>query len=884
MSDKLFVCEMYIPPIAAVFNPIVLLKNELHYIFKTYHAEIKALFEAYKNIIKTLYEKASEKEIEELFIRHTLMQMIVSSCLTASLEKSTDAKKACSGVEIEAEVILPYLNWWEPLISRGLLSQSDGRFLESLTESVYSRAMLLDWKSEAKEDIFRELYEILIDAETRRKIGEYYTPLWLVEYMVNKASNDVGGFKGKIILDPFCGSGTFLVASFYKKVEEGEDPDSAIKEVVGFDINPLAVSIARAELMIAYQSLKKQAITPLVFNTDSAILLFHVLKEGKPISFIDELQTIERRIRYVDSPLFKSNEIDFSEVLEIEVILRECFREASRAENVKQELKKRLSELREHAWKGLLTSQIVETLTDEGSINAIAKLIEKYGNGVWAVSITSLFAPYIIREVKVDVILTNPPWAQLTEPKGYYGELLRNEAVSLLKDYKKIGQILAGSDIASVLLYGCLGIVRSEVAFLMPEEVVYTVGSFYGLGKLLTYTVVKNYDSELIQIGFDAFQHGRLPSIVFSRKTPGKNICFTMRFEWNGEYSKTLRLSDVKFSVKSVEDYQDYIQRVLKYIEAIPEAIAEELDVQEVYSQGDYIMGLFGGIRKKGAKRYAGLTFDVISEDKIAKQFIIRLSQMDTSIRISNFFLEPYWKRLIYTGEIYPFHLNRVHNILISSEGKENLKEFLTRRVLENISEEEREKIQVLIEELKQPDKPHILEANQYYVIYRRIRDFVSVVLTPDDIQKISNNMKYGIIVYDGCGYIATIDEYKAYYYSSILNYLAYKVTEKRGTFERNQYLRPLIAIVEAGLKWKNDEWQIKVAELGKELHQKAPSCYVNYIKKGMEVAECFKRLRDCDEVKELFRKLIKMIDENLQEKRLNEALQFVCKLKELSY
>jgi hypothetical protein len=41
-------------------------------------------------------------------------------------------------------------------------------------------------KYSSKEDVFRELYEILIDAETRRKIGEYYTPLWLVEYMTKK--------------------------------------------------------------------------------------------------------------------------------------------------------------------------------------------------------------------------------------------------------------------------------------------------------------------------------------------------------------------------------------------------------------------------------------------------------------------------------------------------------------------------------------------------------------------------------------------------------------------------------------------------------------------------------------------------------------------------
>jgi len=237
-----------------IFNPISLLENELHHIFENCDVKNIALFEAYKNIMKRLYEKASEKDVENLFIKHTLIQMIISSCLTVSSKKKTVAMKACSGAEIEAEIVLPYLNWWIPTALKDM-GVSDKQFLTSLVEFVYSRAMLLDWESGGKEDVFRELYEILIDAETRRKIGEYYTPLWLVEYMIDKTAKDVGGFKNKIILDPFCGSGTFLINAFYRKIEEGENPDDAIREIIGFDINPLAVSIARAELMIAYQTI-----------------------------------------------------------------------------------------------------------------------------------------------------------------------------------------------------------------------------------------------------------------------------------------------------------------------------------------------------------------------------------------------------------------------------------------------------------------------------------------------------------------------------------------------------------------------------------------------------------------------------------------------------
>ena len=188
--------------VSQIFNPILLCEKELQTVLRTYLNEVKALFEAYRNIIKRLYERASDEEIERLFIRHTLMQMIVSSCLTTSLGKATTPFKACSGAEIEAEIVLPYLNWWVHLVKKNI-QKTDKAFLDSLFDSVYSRALLLNWKSGVKEDVFRHLYEILIDAETRRKIGEYYTPLWLVEFIVNQVSKDVGGLKHKTVLDPF---------------------------------------------------------------------------------------------------------------------------------------------------------------------------------------------------------------------------------------------------------------------------------------------------------------------------------------------------------------------------------------------------------------------------------------------------------------------------------------------------------------------------------------------------------------------------------------------------------------------------------------------------------------------------------------------------------
>jgi hypothetical protein len=870
--------------IRKLFQSIMLFEEDLLEIFKSSETKNSALFKAYSNIISRLYEGIPEDIIKRLYIKHTLMQMIVSACLTTSLKKISNSIEACSGEKIEIEFSLPYLKWWEKLLKNG--NSDIIRFLNSLLDSIYSKALLIDWEEGNKEDVFRELYEILIDEETRRKIGEYYTPLWLVEFMIKGVSDTLNGLKDKIILDPFCGSGTFLVKAFYKKIEEGENPDKAIKEIIGFDILPLAVSIARAELMIAYQSIKKdkEIATPLIFNADSAsILLSDKLNiPWYPISFLDELIIIEKEIeKYVSNSLTIHNftNIDISEILRIEMILREYFREASKNnhDEIVNILKNRLNKLELETKP--LANTIIKALKNDKCVNAIASLIEKYGNGVWAVSITSLFAPQIIKIKGVDAIITNPPWSLLTEVKGSYGELLRGTAKKILesKKYDKIAQILAGADKASILLYGCINPTKNIISFVMPKEGVYNSSSFYGLGKILTYEVVRPYGGEIFDIKFDAFQHGNYPDVITINKKEKAFKCYTMDIKPKKQYSKTLHLDDIDIFLKEAGDYDSYIRNVGEYITTTSDALALKLNVNEVVPMGEYIRGLVGGIKKKGAKEYAGLIFDLQYFDITTGTYTIKLSNTNSSIRISGELLIPYWKKLIYSDAIYPFYISNIYNAILSSEGEEDLKSFLENTIIPNVQDNnDRKKIRALINEVKQPKELAYLDPEKYYIIYRCVRSFASVVLTPKEIRNVLNDGRYGIVVSSVCSYLATENELKAYYYSAILNYLVYKVIEVSGAFERNQFARPLIAILKANLEWKNEDWQIKIAELSKKLHEITPMHLKNVIRKGMQVKECFKILQQIEE----FREIVRIIDNKVDKNKLLEAIRQVVHVK----
>jgi type I restriction-modification system DNA methylase subunit len=116
--------------------------------------------------------------------------------------------------------------------------------------------------TQINEDFFKELYQDIVERGTRHKRGEYYTPEWLAELLLRDAIEEWrrrGGKGFPSILDPACGSGTFLVNAIFKAKEElkreGKTPeqilDFILNNIVGTDINPLAAVIARANYLLA---------------------------------------------------------------------------------------------------------------------------------------------------------------------------------------------------------------------------------------------------------------------------------------------------------------------------------------------------------------------------------------------------------------------------------------------------------------------------------------------------------------------------------------------------------------------------------------------------------------------------------------------------------
>jgi len=117
---------------------------------------------------------------------------------------------------------------------------------------------------EVTRDLLKKLYQFLVPEIVRHHLGEYYTPDWLAELVLNEV-----GYKGdtrKRVLDPACGSGTFLVLAIERarafgagvKEKRVETAKRILANIWGFDFNPLAVIASRTNYLFALGDVAKE--------------------------------------------------------------------------------------------------------------------------------------------------------------------------------------------------------------------------------------------------------------------------------------------------------------------------------------------------------------------------------------------------------------------------------------------------------------------------------------------------------------------------------------------------------------------------------------------------------------------------------------------------
>ena len=119
-----------------------------------------------------------------------------------------------------------------------------------------------------ERDTFKNIYQYHMDRDERRKIGEYYTPDEVVNYILDKVGyTEDKELRGLRVLDPGSGSGTFLLEAALRLRKRLKTLGLSSKEILyaiagkpdtkrefgyiyGFDINPFAVYLSEANLLL----------------------------------------------------------------------------------------------------------------------------------------------------------------------------------------------------------------------------------------------------------------------------------------------------------------------------------------------------------------------------------------------------------------------------------------------------------------------------------------------------------------------------------------------------------------------------------------------------------------------------------------------------------
>lgn len=177
---------------------------------------------------------------DALFVDHTLLVVTAGLVAHAVADLALDhpPRALLSGDVLAAAGLHGVVD--RDCFSHWLLAVPGG---ESFLKSLADRLARLDW-SAVDHDVLHRLYESAIAADTRKQLGEHYTPDWLAARIVGELP------AAARVLDPACGSGTFLFHAVRRHLARGALADLC-DHVAGIDLHPVAVALARVTYLLA---------------------------------------------------------------------------------------------------------------------------------------------------------------------------------------------------------------------------------------------------------------------------------------------------------------------------------------------------------------------------------------------------------------------------------------------------------------------------------------------------------------------------------------------------------------------------------------------------------------------------------------------------------
>lgn len=391
---------------------------------------------------------------------------------------------------LEGDFFRWYLDAWSPRLKEAI--QEIARTLSEFEPATST----LDPNS--SRDLLKKLYQYLVPQYVRHNLGEYYTPDWLAELVLNEI-----GYKGEIndrLLDPACGSGTFLVLAIRRLKEKGsienlpsiEIAKKILNNIWGFDLNPLAVIASRTNYLFALGDL------------------------------INDLPNIEIPIYLTDSILTSTKTTTdlFGKYLEVKTSVEKFQIPIEWIKGGGLLLNKAIPLVEEMIKNHYSTNDAIKRLKEAGVIfsyneDIVMKFYKQIldleldnKNGIWARFLKNAFAPRTAGQF--DFVVGNPPWIRWDYLSKDYREATRDiwqeYGLFSLRGY---AQMLGGAkpDFSMLFVYASCDFYlrnKGKLGFLITQEVFKSKGAGEGfrrfqLGDKEYLKILKAHDLVTIQ-------------------------------------------------------------------------------------------------------------------------------------------------------------------------------------------------------------------------------------------------------------------------------------------------------------------------------------------------------------------------------------------------
>ena len=342
---------------------------------------------------------------DELFIRHSYLSQFAKILVFSALSGRPDPGDISCIVEGEAFHKYGISNIGEhDFFAWILMDEIRGDATDLLYE--LSAELLVFDLSAIQQDLLKQLYQDLVDTTARHDLGEYYTPDWLAQLVLQEIDYSAP----QSLLDPACGSGTFLFNAIRRLAGKGLRGkalvDFALNNIVGMDVHPLAVIIARINYMLA-----------LLEHLDEATEEIAVFK--LPVFMADALiEPLNRNtLEAITIPVSPERDEHFR-------IPISCGLNEGKLSNALQQL----DDFAQLAGRGLsleettepflrVIKDIFEGTGDEAfpfhwlsNLRLLRKLIDENRDRIWAYILANKSRPLVLAQKKFDVVVGNPPW------------------------------------------------------------------------------------------------------------------------------------------------------------------------------------------------------------------------------------------------------------------------------------------------------------------------------------------------------------------------------------------------------------------------------------------------------------------------------------------